>query len=418
MDTFRARTLLCAAACALLLPAAGRAGNWPGWRGPTGLGYTDANNLPLSWGGKKAENILWTVQLTYRGYSSPVVWGNNVFVTGTKPQTDAEVKSKAAPEHHVTCYQAATGKRMWDTHVPAGPFRTDNYAVPTPATDGRRVFAWFGSAVLAALDVQGKLLWHKEFPANYSLNPAMSSSPVLHGDLVILLADQGDASHAFLRAFDKKTGNLIWEQKRPTANCNNATPFVIDVKGKPELIVGGARDIDGYDPATGKLLWLCATSGFVPSPAYGSGLLYADNGVDGPGVAVDPTGRGDVSKTHVKWRIPKVDWSYASPIVVNGHLYRSVRPGILKCWDMATGKLVYAERLQGLTEVASPVATPDGRIYFASPARTYVIQAGPRLKLLATNTIEGGGDEGPSPAVAGGRIFLKTTSRLWCVGRK
>jgi hypothetical protein len=141
MDTIRARALLCGAACALLLPAAaGRAGNWPGWRGPTGLGYTDANNLPLTWGGKKAENILWTAQLPYRGYSSPVVWGDHVFVTGTKPQTDAEVKGKATPDHRVTCYQAATGKRLWDTRVPAGPFRTDNYAVPTPATDGRRVF--------------------------------------------------------------------------------------------------------------------------------------------------------------------------------------------------------------------------------------------------------------------------------------
>jgi outer membrane protein assembly factor BamB len=419
MKTFKIWTVLVTAAGASLLLAAGRgrAGNWPQWRGPTGVGLSDETDLPLTWGGKTNENVLWKVKLEGRGYSSPVVWGDNVFVTTTLPQTDQQTKDKATPTHYVTCYQAADGKRRWRTQVPAGPFRVDNYAVPTPATDGNLVCAWFGSAVLAALDYHGKIVWHKEWPGPFFLNPAMSSSPIVYKDNVILLCEHGGDKDSFLAALDKKTGGLQWELKRPRAGTGNTTPFVIQVGGKPELIVSSPRVLQGIDPDDGKVIWSCASRAFVPSPAYGKGLVYSDTGVDGPGFVVDVSGEGEVSKTKVKWQHPKVAWGYASPIIVGDYVYRATRPDLLHCWKLSTGQRVYAERLEGITVLASPFATPDGRIYLASAGKSYVIKAGPKLEVLAQNVLPAGND-GPSPAVSGGRIFLRSSSELFCIGKK
>ena len=419
MKSLPIRTMLLASACTGLLLAAGPgwAGNWPQWRGPTGVGLTDETDLPLTWGGKKNENLLWKVKLEGRGYSSPIVWGDRVFVTTTLPQSAEEVKDKATPTHYVTCYRTADGQKLWRTHVPPGPFRVDNYAVPTPATDGKLVFAWFGSATLAALDYEGKIVWHREWPGPFSLNPALSSSPIVYKDRVILLCEHGGDKDSFLAALDARTGETKWELKQPRAGTGNTTPFVIRVGGKPELIVSSPRVLRGIDPDAGEVIWSCANHAYVPSPAYGKGLVYSDTGVDGPGFAVDVKGEGEVSKTMVKWKHPKVAWGYASPIIVGDYVYRATRPGLLHCWKLSTGERVYSERLEGITVLASPFATPDGRIYFAAPAKTYVIKAGPKLEVLAQNVLPAG-DDGPSPAVSGGRIFLRTAGELFCIGKK
>src|SRR5271165_6321074 len=219
----------------LLLGAAWtRAGDWPGWRGPTGMGQSDARDLPLTWGGKDQANVLWKAPLfdnadklrRDQNQSSPVVWGDRVFVTasvwppGTSP--------KDYPEHHILCFRASDGKRLWDTQVPPGPWRLSDlrggYTAPTPATDGERVYVLFGSAVFAALDFEGKLIWRKDI-VPHAFDVAIGLSPVLYGHTVLLLCDHTQKSSTLL-AFDKKTGDLKWEKKRPHASWTHSTPII------------------------------------------------------------------------------------------------------------------------------------------------------------------------------------------------
>jgi outer membrane protein assembly factor BamB len=416
-DPFRARLLSLTLTAFLLTFSAVTAGNWPAWRGPNGSGFSDEKDLPLTWGGKEKTNVLWKVTLPGRGSSSPIVWGERVFITSAAKQSDQDVKNKVVPEHHVSCYQAATGKELWKTTVPHGPFADGYYSIPTPVTDGKRIYTWFGSGVAAALDFDGRIVWRKERPGPYKVYPGVSSSPILFGTTVLILADQGRES--FLLALDRDTGEVKWERKRPEMlGSTNSTPILVEVKGRPQLVVAAARLLQGLDPTDGKVVWWCGKDGgYWTSLTAGSGLVYVDSG-GGRGVAVDPTGSGDVSKTHVKWQHDKVPEGLGCPIIVGEYLYRVSKPGILQCWKLATGEEVFKERLNGISFLASPFATPDGRIYFASTRGSFVIRGGvARLEVLANNALEGGGDDGPSPAAAGGRLFLKTTTQMWCIGR-
>jgi outer membrane protein assembly factor BamB len=425
-----APTRLLVLTCALsLAPGAAWAGDWPGFRGPTGLGYTDEKDLPLTWNGKSGENIVWKGPLagggpkadfTSPGHSSPIVWRDRVFITTavfSEGLTDKERRTTIA-EHHVICFRASDGKQLWDTTVPAGKCVVDNvyhgYAVPTPATDGKHVFALFGSGVLAALDFDGKIVWREELPRKGEIDSGVCGSPVLYGDLVIIpsLTDTG------LRALEKATGKVKWEQTTRDRN-KMPTPALLKIGDKMQLIhyAGG---IQSLDPDTGDLLWFCrGPSVSYSSPAYGAGLLYADAGRGGQtGTAVDPTGKGDVSKTHVKWQVKTTSAAGSSPIFVGEYLYRIADPGLIRCWKAETGELVYEERTPKITPSSSPIATPDGRIYFASPNKSYVIKAGPKFEVLATNELEPGSQDYTTPAVSDGRIFIKGRSFLWCIGKK
>jgi outer membrane protein assembly factor BamB len=195
--------------------------------------------------------------------------------------------------------------------------------------------------------------------------------------------------------------------------------MLIRVKDKDQLVVAAADALQGLDPASGEVVWHCAKDGgYWTSLTYGSGLVYADSG-GGRGVAVDPTGSGDVDKTHVKWQHPKVPEGLGCPVIVGDYLLRAHKPGMLKCWRLSTGELVADKRLEGISYVSSPITTPEGRVYIASAGRSYVLQVGgdKGVEVLASNTLPGG-DDGPSPAVAGGRIFLKSRGELFCVGKK
>jgi outer membrane protein assembly factor BamB len=410
-----------------LAPAAaqGRAEQWPGWRGPTGQGHTPARDLPLTWGGNDGENVLWRAPLLPdpekarpdHNQSSPIVWGDRVFVTVS--YWPATGPPKEFPEHHLLCFRAGDGKPLWDCRVPPGPWLlTDlrgGYTAPTPATDGERVYVAFGSSVLAAVDFTGKLLWRQEIKP-YDFDVAMAASPVLYGDTALLVCDQAKKASSRLLAFDLRTGAVRWEQKRPTAGFSHSTPVVVEVRGKPHFLVAADKAVQGLDPATGKVLWWCAGAGDTSSPVYACGLVYCDGGRGGPGVAVDPGGEGDVTGTHRKWRVDLVPEGFSSPVAVGDYLYRLHNPGILKCWKLATGEPAYAERLPGVSTAASPVATADGRLYLASAGKSYVVQAGPVCKVLATNDL--GDASAASAAVSGGRIFLKGARYLYCIGKK
>jgi outer membrane protein assembly factor BamB len=402
-----------------------RAEDWPGWRGPSGMGLTTEKGLPIRWGGKTPENVRWQAPLfpgqdkarLDNNQSSPIVVGDHVFVTGS--YWPAGVSEKQFPEHHVVCFRKSDGKRLWDSRVPPGPWLLKDlrggYSAPTPASDGERVFIVFGSSVIASLDFEGHLVWRKEIKPFANFDVAIGGSPVVFEGTVLFQCDQVNGTSRLL-AFDRKSGALKWERKRPGVSFSHSTPVLVRIKGKTELLIAASNAVQGVDPATGEIRWWCRAWGDTASPVYGGGLVYCDSGRGNPGVAVDPDGKGDVTKTNLKWQVDKVPSGFSSPVIVGEYLYRLHQPGVLHCWKLPTGQTVYTQRLEGVQTAASPVVTPEGHIYCASAGRSYVIQAGPKAKILAVNNLDDGSQT--SPAVSSGCLFLKGQRFLFCIGKK
>jgi len=410
---------LAAVALAMSVSSLAFAGHWPGWRGPTGVGTTDETDLPLTWDGKKGENIVWKAPLKgTTGHSSPIVWGDRVFITTAARQNREQESAKEVPDHHLACYEVADGKLIWKTQIPQGKESAGYaiYAVPTPVTDGKMVYCWFGSAVIAAVDWDGKLVWRQERPGPFNLNPGICSSLALHGDLVYLLVD-GARGLGYLQALDKKTGEVKWEQKRAKMGHNNSSPILLPINGKPQLIVAGSNVLQGLDPASGEPIWWCKSVGFGQTPVYGSGLLYADRGGNELAVCVDPTGQGDVAATHIKWKNPKSPGDYSSPVIAGEFIYKAQKEKTIGCYKLTTGELLYTGELDGVSRLASPFATADGRVYFVSTGKSYVLKAGPTLETIGGGNLNGWGN-GSSPAVSAGRIFVRDFEFLWCLGKK
>lgn len=402
--------------------------NWPGWRGPTGMGQTDEKDLPLKWGGKDGTNVLWKKPLFPAGkvqrdqnQSSPVVWGDKIFVTVS--YWPEGISQKEYPEHHVLCFAAADGKKLWDTPIEPGPWKLADlrggYTAPTPCCDGERIYVVFGSSVIAAVDFSGKVAWRKEIKP-HQFDVCIGASPLVHKGTVLFVADQLAGSKASsILAYDTKSGELKWKKERPTADWAHCTPLLTKVGDKQQLILGTAHGPEGVDPDTGESLWSVTAKeriGDTVTPLLHEGLVYVDSGRGGPGVAADPTGKGDVTKTHLKWRVAVVPEGFSSPVAFGPHLFRLSNPATITCRKWADGEEVFRERLQGLDAAVSPLVTPEGRIYCATAGKSYVLQAGDKLKVLAENDL--GDPSRASPAVAKGKIYLKGGEYLFCVGNK
>lgn len=406
-------------------------GNWPCWRGPTGMGYCEEKDLPLEWDGKTKKNLLWKVPLEGIGNSSPIVWNDRVFATVSKKQTNKEQDEKIIPEHWVDCFRVADGKQLWHTSIAPGhyPRGYGIYAVPTPVTDGKQVYCMFSSGVMAALDFDGKVQWRVEIVGEIPKNfDGLIGSPVLHQDMVIFIVNvDQNGGNGLAQALDKKTGKVKWEKKLPKSGSANASPVLLPVAGKTQLIVASGNLLEGLDPTNGTTIWSCKRHMGDLSPVFANGLLFTDC-PGGPGLAIDPTGMGDITKTRVKWKIDKTpaSYAYASPCISGDYIYRVQKPGILYCWKLSTGELQYEERLEGLTNLASPIATADDRVYFITSAISYIIKSGPKLEVLAKNTLGGyNGNNGPSPAIANGRIYVRDAEPagpqgafLYCIGKE
>ena len=425
------RTAVTAALVVVLAPAGGAclADNWPQFRGPTGVGHSRARDLPIRWGGPDRENVIWTAPLVGEGHASPIVWGDRVFVCTVHWPADVTDRKKVIPEHHVLCYRASDGKRLWDTTVRPGPWlRTDfrsgpggGYAAPTPATDGKAVYCVWGSAVMAAVDFSGKLLWRHEITPR-TFDVTVGGSPILYRDTIVLLCAMAKKSDSRLVAYRTDNGEVKWVTKMPTTAFGHSTPILIDVGGVDQLVTVAsgitktADALQSFRASDGKRQWWCRGCADASSAAYGGGLVYFDSGRGGPGVAVAPGGSGDVSATRIRWTIRNVPGGIGSPILVGEHMYR-MHGSYLGCWQLADGKRVYSERLKGIsTSWASPVADGRGYLYFANAGTSYVIRSGAKFEVLAVNAL--GDANHPSPAVAGGRIFLVGAKNVWCVGKK
>jgi len=398
------------------------AGDWPQWRGPLRSGYADEVDLPLTWDGKSQDNVLWKVPADF-GHASPVVRGEQVFLAGSARRNPRGKDNEAANHlHRIVCFRTTDGVKLWQTDVEPGTWDTEfSFTSSTPTTDDKRIYTLFGSGTLAALDFDGKLIWRKALPGPFKAE-WLSSSPILYHDTLFVFCDISD-DH-WLLALDTKTGDVKWEHKRKQHNrAHNSSPLLVMVKDRPLLVIASSTNVVmALEPASGKVIWTCAWGGNrYPSLVAGPGLVCI-TGDGGSALAIDPTGEGDVSKTHVKWKHAKNGQGYGSPIIVGDHLYRAVQGGIVKCWKLADGELVFEERVEGVPTYVSPVATKDGRIYFASASKSVVINASPKLNVLATNVLEDsrgeGGSNGPSAAVSEGRIFVRSPRFLYCVGKK
>lgn len=397
--------------------------DWNQFRGPSGQNVTADTTLPLKWG--PAENLLWSAPLPALGHASPLVVDGRVIVCGVAWE-GGKPDPKVIPAHHVTAYAADDGKQLWDLVIPPGPWRREDfrsgpgggYAAPTPCSDGKRIYVAFGSSVMAAVELDGKLAWRKEITP-HTFDVTLGSSPVLHKDTVILLCAMAKASDSRLLALRTSDGEPAWESKLPKTGFGHSTPLLIDVKGQAQLLVvasGGSKTaeaLQAFDPADGKRLWWCKGSGDASSPAYADGRVYFDSGRGGDGTAVEP-GAGEVAPA---WSAGPLSECIASPVIANGHVFRLQNSGVIKVWKLADGTEAGKKRLEKLGSVwATPLLDGNGRLYVASAGRSVVLKADPALEEL------GGGDLGDanhaSPAVSKGRLYLLGQKKLYCVGSR
>jgi outer membrane protein assembly factor BamB len=396
-----------AADVGIVLPSPGAERQWPRFRGPSGQGDTDQTGLPTEWD-KDGRNIVWRTKVPCLGHSSPIVWGDHIFLTSADPK---------GTERFVHCFSRQTGKLRWTRQAPVRPpepvWPKNGFASSTPVTDGERVIAFLGTCGLVCYDIEGKLQWHHEL--SIKTTHGTGSSPLLYKDLVILAQDQNQTDSIFL-ALDKATGKKVWEGKR-ARGMTWTTPIVVRVGDRDELILAGAETVRGYDPASGKELWSLKgpTQEVVPAIVVGKELIYSASGRNGPTLALRPGGTGDVTATHLAWRAVRGGPHVPTPAYCKGRLYTANDTGIFSCLDAVTGKLIYQERISDRF-AASPIVAGNVLYFPSETGITYVIRAGDTLEVIAENDL--GSPILASPAVVDGQIYLRTESELVCIGSR
>jgi outer membrane protein assembly factor BamB len=409
--------------------------NWPQWRGPTQDGISTEKNLPLRW--SKTENILWRTPLDGLGTSTPIVWGDRVFITsqigdgpyeGRSRDFESAAVARRTGERQkvqfaVQAFHLNTGKLEWDYRFDAeGDLQPvhikHNLASPSCLTDGERVYAWFGTGQLVALDMAGKLIWKRHLGkevAPFDVLWGHGSSPALYKDSLFLLCDHPPG--AYLLSLDKRTGKEKFRKNRGTEKRSYTTPFVVKLDGHDELILNSSERVDAVDPTTGELLWWVGEPNRVPvpTPVFHDGVLYLNRGYSSsPYLAVKPGGKGDAA-SRVQWEV-KTGGPYVSSLMFyQGLIYMANERGIVSVSDAKTGETVWKDRF-GSVFSASPVAA-DGKVYLVNEdGVTFVLAAGREKKILAENKL----DERilASPAMAGGKILLRSDQALIAIGEQ
>jgi outer membrane protein assembly factor BamB len=410
---------------------------WPQWRGPLATGVAPHGKPPVEW--SETKNVRWKVEVPGRGLSTPIVWGDLVFVTAAVPiDKPLAPRASAAPapggrQHpqasapgsaqafQVLAFQRADGKLRWketlrEEFPHEGTHQDGSFASGSAATDGERLYVSFGSRGLYALDLKGKRLWEKDLGLmSIKMGFGEGSSPVVHGDRLVVNWDHEGAS--FIVALDKKTGKELWRTEREE-KTTWATPLVVTHGGTAQVVTGASNRVRSYDLATGKLLWdgPGLTPNAIPTPVSGDGMVYLTSGFRGNAlVAVKlADAKGDLTGTPaIAWRYDRDTPYVPSPLLYSGGLYfMKSNSGILTRLDPATGEKHFSERVGPLENVyASPVAAA-GRIYVVERGgATAVLEAGKELKVLAVNTLEDGFDA--SPALAEDDIYLRGRRYLY-----
>ena len=423
-----AGTVFVALASVMPLPA----DDWPQFRGPTGDGMAVTTNLPLTW--SPTQNVVWKVAVPGRGRSSPVVLGDRIWLTtaletGVKTFPEGPDKMQQAERVviGVVCLERTTGKQLYHVDLfsvtnPVAVNLLNSYATPTPAAEPGRVYCDFGTFGTACLDAAtGQALWKRQLPLDHHHGPG--SSPVVYSNLLILVRDGRDQQ--YVTALNKQTGETVWKTVRPPLRTPNrefrksfSTPLVFEANGRVQMVVPGAQWLVAYEPETGQEIWRVDDDKgetVAPRPVYGQGMVYLSTGILGnrPQLwAVRVDGQGDVTQTHVAWKLQTLLGFMPSPLLVGRELYLLNDDGFVSCVDAASGALLGKSRAGG-SYAASPVYA-GGRLYcFSREGKTVVLQANKDLTLLAENQLDG--PVFASPALAGSAIYLRTDTHLYCL---
>ncbi len=385
---------------------------WHRFRGPSGAGVSVFTNIPTEWDGETGKGIVWKTPVPLVGHNSPIVWKDRVFLSGATEE-----------KREVYCFNAATGKLLWTGDVPTVPAVTEaeleimedtGYSASTLATDGKRVYAIFVTGDIAAFDFNGRRLWHRNLgvPDNAY---GYASSLETYLDRVIVQYDQGDGSDGKSRlyALNGLTGRAVWEAKREAPN-SWTSPILVDVEGQLQLITLTDPWAFANNPDDGSEIWRaeCVTGDVAPSPIYGGGLIMAIEPYSQM-VAVKPTGKGDVSETHIAWRMEEGGPDICCPVATDEYAYLLDGSGLLLWCSVADGKLVQEHDLRD-NFMASP-SIVAGKLYVLSQEGVmYISEVGPEYKEVAKSEL--GETCNASPAFVNGRIYIRGTEHLYCIG--
>ena len=418
------------------------AGEWPQWRGPAGQGISTEKNLPTTW--TATRNVKWKTPIAGRGHSSPIVWGKKIFLTtaldgeavpGRTPGVTHKMADGSDFVHpdavgadlkhtfKVICLDRETGKILWERVAYEGPVHDSrhkkaSFASSTPATDGKYVFAFFGSEGLYAYDMNGKLMWKQDLGKLGTASVGYGVSPIIYGNLVIMQCDES-GFNSFIAAFDKKSGKEVWRAKRKV-DVTWSTPVLVKAGGRTELVASAAEAIISYDPQTGKELWRHKglESNAVNTPVVSNDMVVITSGYPLKiALALRGGGSGDVTGSkQLIWSYNKGTAYVPSPILYGDYLYLMAGNGSLTCLDAKTGKVIYeggrVPKAIGFT--ASPVAYEDKVLITSEEGETFVVKAGPKHEIIGTNSV----DEPvfASPAIADGKIFIRGVNNLFAIG--
>jgi outer membrane protein assembly factor BamB len=422
--------------------------NWPSFRGPNASGIAENFSTPVSWEVESSKNIRWKVPIPGLAHSSPVIWGDRIFVTTATGEAEAELKvglyGSVAPvdddsvhEWKVYCLDKKSGNIIWENTAHKGIPKVKRHpkathANTTPATGGEHVVAFFGSEGLYCYDIKGKLMWKKDFglldSAFFMMPKAQwefASSPIIHQGVVIVQCDALNTQ--FLAALEIKTGEEIWRTIRDDVPTWS-TPTVHVGENKTQIILNGFKHIGGYDFKTGKELWKVSGGGDIPVPtpvvAHGMVFINSAHGRLSPIYAIKLESEGDISlrgeetsNESIVWSVRRGGSYMQTPLVYGDYLYNLQWNGSLSCYQAKTGELVYREQLGKMTAFSASGVAADDKLYFSSEeGDIFVLKAGPEFEVLATNSMK---DECmATPAISEGNLYFRTHHYLVAVSEK
>ena len=413
---------------------------WPQWRGPLGTGAAVKGNPPVHF--SETQNLKWKTPIPGKGHATPIVWGDNIIVETAVPakfegKPNSEImedgmswmdvsETNLVLDYKVILVNRNDGKIIWEKTVTSEKpkertHKLGSWASNSPCTDGERIYAYFGSRGIYCLDFDGNILWKKDFG---QMEKVMSfgegSSPYLYnGRLFIQWDQEGDS---YIYALDAKTGNEVWSDKRDE-NSSWATPIVVEVNGKPQVITAATNLVRSYDFNTGKVIWSCSglTRNVIPNPKVADGILYVTSGYRGNALmAIDlARAKGDISGSDVILWTYNQDTPYTpDDLVMGGRIYfLRANNGELTCLDAKTGEVKYSKvRLEGINDLYSSPTGVDSKIYIVSENICLVIKAGDTFEMLASNKLDD--DFHASPVIVGNDLILRGFNSLYCFEEK
>lgn len=412
--------------CSLLLmiPAgSAEAENWPGWRGPRGDGSSTDASLPTIWNGETGQNIVWKAPLAASGHSSPIVWGDRVFVVGC---------DEASEDRVLLSIDRATGKTVWQRTVLHAPLerkhKLNSFASGTPVTDGKLVYVTFlepdfgstkdrtpGDMVVAAYDFAGEKKWEAR-PGRFASVHGFCSSPILFEDKIIINGDHDGDS--YLVAMKAASGEIVWKVNRAGKTRSYVTPIIRQIDGRTQMLLSGSKAVTSFNPADGAIHWTMAgpTQQFVASLVYNGKYVFLTAGFPEHHIlAIKPDGTGTVGDDQIVWRTTKGCSYVPSPIVSGDYFLVVSDQGIASCFDCETGERHWMERLG--PHFSASLIEAKGLVYFlADNGQMTVVRPGKTKEVVTVNEL--GEYIYSSPAVSDGQIFLRGEKHLYCIGEK